>query len=145
MGKYIHGFHHRVARTQGKDCIFVVVDRLTKFAHFFPYPQTLVQHRWLNYFSERCSDYNSCQNVLMNLLSLSLMMVLGRPCSLNTSLKNNSATCVALKSVAMGKKCENFVNLSTTMKIQSFPYALGNPVMKSMDMLSHLCSRIGKG
>jgi hypothetical protein len=22
-------------KTQGKDCIFVVVDRLTKFAHFF--------------------------------------------------------------------------------------------------------------
>jgi hypothetical protein len=81
----------------------------------------------------------------MNLLSLSLMMVLGRPCSLNTSLKNNLATCATLKSVAMGKKCEKFVNLSTTTKMKSFPYALGNPVMKSMDILSHLCSGIGKG
>jgi hypothetical protein len=81
----------------------------------------------------------------MNLLSLSLMMVLGSPCSLNTSLKNNSATCVALKFVAMGKKCANFLKLSTTMKMKSFPCALGNPVMKSMDILSHLCSRIGRG
>jgi hypothetical protein len=81
----------------------------------------------------------------MNLLSLSLIKVLGRPCSLNTSLKNNSATCVALKSMAMGKKCANFINLSTTMKMQSFPYALGNPLMESMDILSQLCSRIGRG
>jgi hypothetical protein len=88
---------------------------------------------------------NSYQNVLMNLLSLSLIMVLGRPCNLNTSLKNNSATCAALKSMAMEKKCANFVNLSTTMKMQSFPCALGKPVMKSMDILSHLCSRMGRG
>jgi hypothetical protein len=81
----------------------------------------------------------------MNLLSLSPMMVLGRLCSLNTSLKNNLATCAALKSVAMGKKCANFVNLSTTMKMKSFPYALGNPMMKFMDILSHLCSGIGRG
>jgi len=42
-------------RTQGKDCICVVVDRLTKFAHFFSI--ATVQHRWLNYSSERSSDY----------------------------------------------------------------------------------------
>jgi hypothetical protein len=34
MGKYLHGLHHRLLRAQGKDCIFVVVDRLIKFAHF---------------------------------------------------------------------------------------------------------------
>ena len=28
-------FITRLPMTQGKDCIFVVVDRLTKFAHFF--------------------------------------------------------------------------------------------------------------
>jgi hypothetical protein len=88
---------------------------------------------------------SSCQNVLMNLLSLSPTMVLGRPCNLKISLKNSSATCAALKSVAMEKKCANFVNLSTTTKIQSFPCVFGNPVMKSMDMLSHLFSGMGKG
>jgi hypothetical protein len=81
----------------------------------------------------------------MNLLSMSLMMVLGRPCSLNTSLKNNSANCATFKYVAMGKKCENFINLSTNKKMQSFPCALGNPVMKSMDILYHLCSGIARG
>jgi hypothetical protein len=88
---------------------------------------------------------NSYQKVLINRLSLSLTTVLGRPCSLKISLKNNSATCASLKSVAMEKKCANLVNLSTTMKIQSLPYALDNPVMKSMEMLSHLCSRMGRG
>jgi hypothetical protein len=88
---------------------------------------------------------NSCQKVLMNRLSLSLTMVLGKPCSLKTSLKNNYATCAALKSVAMEKKCANLVNLSTTTKIQYLPCALGNPVLKSIDMLSHLCSGMGRG
>jgi hypothetical protein len=60
---------------------------------------------------------NSYQNVLINRMSLSLTMVLGSPWSLKTSLKNNSATYVALKFVAMEKKCANFVNLSTTKKI----------------------------
>jgi hypothetical protein len=81
----------------------------------------------------------------MNLLSLSLMMVLGRLCSLNTSLKNNSATCATMKSVAMGKKCARFVNMFTTMKMKYFPCSLGKSVMKSMDILSHLCSGIGRG
>ena len=72
-------------------------------------------------------------------------MVFGRPCNLKTSLKNSLATYAALKSMAMEKKCANFVNLSTTMKMQSFPCVLGNPVMKSMDIISHLCSVMGKG
>jgi hypothetical protein len=72
---------------------------------------------------------NACQKVLMNLLSLSLIMVLGRSCNLKTSLKNSSATCVVLKSVAMEKKCENFSNLSTTKKMHSFPYSLGKMMM----------------
>jgi hypothetical protein len=88
---------------------------------------------------------NSYQKVLMKLLSLSLTMVLGKLCNLKISLKNSSTTCAPLKSMAMEKKCANFVNLSTTTKIQSFPYVLGNSVMKSMDMLYHLCSGMGKG
>jgi len=35
MGVYFDGFHHRLAMVQGKDCIFVIIDRLTKYAHFF--------------------------------------------------------------------------------------------------------------
>jgi hypothetical protein len=81
----------------------------------------------------------------MNLLSLSLTMVLGRPCNLEISLRNSLTTYVALKSVAMEKKCANFVNLSTNTKMQSFPYALDNLVMKSMDMLSHFFYGMDKG
>lgn len=35
MGEHLHGFHHRVSLDVGKDCIFVVVDRLTNYAHLF--------------------------------------------------------------------------------------------------------------
>jgi len=59
--------------------------------------------------------------------------------------KNKWATCVAWKSEEMTKKCAYFVSLSTTTKIQSFLFTLGNPVMKSIEILSHFCSSIGKG
>jgi hypothetical protein len=88
---------------------------------------------------------SSCQKVLINRLSLSLTMVLGNLCGLKTSPKNISTTYVTLKCVAMEKKCANLVNLSTATKIQSFPCALDNLVMKSMEILSHLCFGIGKG
>ena len=44
-----------------------------------------------------------------------------------------------------GKKCANLVNLSTTTKMVSFPYALGNPPMKSIDMSDHTSVGIGRG
>jgi hypothetical protein len=53
---------------------------------------------------------NSFQNALSKLLSLSLTMYFGNPWSLNTSLKNNYATCEALYSKEMVKKCVNLVN-----------------------------------
>jgi hypothetical protein len=45
----------------------------------------------------------------------------------------------------MEKKCANLVNRSTTTYIQSLPWTFGNPVIKSIDMLSHFCSRMGNG
>ena len=58
MGKYIHGIHHQFSilkqtwvsismefitglpKIQGKDCIFLVVDRLTKYANLFTVAST---------------------------------------------------------------------------------------------------------
>ena len=36
LDRYIHGFYRGVATSQGKQAIFVVVDRLSKYAHFMP-------------------------------------------------------------------------------------------------------------
>ena len=33
-------FITRLLKVQGKDCIFVIVDRFTKFSHFFVIPST---------------------------------------------------------------------------------------------------------
>lgn len=85
------------------------------------------------------------QKILMNCLSRSLTMFRGSSCRWKTSLKNNSATCAAWNSEEMAKKCVYFVNLSTTTKIQSFPFTLGSPVMKSIQILSHLCFGVGSG
>ena len=35
MGVYFDDFIMGLPMVQGKDCIFVIVDRLTKYAHFF--------------------------------------------------------------------------------------------------------------
>ena len=59
------------------------------------------------------------------------------------SLKNNLATCEAVYQAKMAKKWAYFVNWSTTTKMQSLPYTMGNPVMKSIEMLSHFSSRMG--
>jgi hypothetical protein len=34
-GEYIYGLITGLPKVQGKDCIYVVVDKLTKFAHFY--------------------------------------------------------------------------------------------------------------
>lgn len=35
MGGYLHGLHYRIAKSVGQRFHFVVVDRLTKFSHFY--------------------------------------------------------------------------------------------------------------
>jgi hypothetical protein len=88
---------------------------------------------------------NSYQNALRNMLSLSLTMYFDNLWSLNTSLKNNFATCATLYYEDMEKKFANLVNRSTTTYMQSMPCTLGKPVMKSMDMLSHFYFGMGNG
>ncbi|KAL0423480.1 UNVERIFIED_CONTAM: hypothetical protein Sradi_0882800 [Sesamum radiatum] len=45
MVPHHHGFHRRLPRSEGKNYILVVVEKLTKYAHFLPltYPFTLEQ------------------------------------------------------------------------------------------------------
>jgi hypothetical protein len=38
MGENFYGFHYRSSLSVGRDCIFVVVDTLIKFSHFFSIP-----------------------------------------------------------------------------------------------------------
>jgi hypothetical protein len=80
---------------------------------------------------------NSCQNALRNMMSLSLIIYLDNPWSLNTSLKKNYVTFFALYSEDMENKCANLVNRLTTTYIQSLPWTFGKPVIKSIDMFSH--------
>jgi hypothetical protein len=38
MGEHIDGLHHWLPKVQGKDYIYVVVDKLTKFSYFYAIP-----------------------------------------------------------------------------------------------------------
>ena len=40
MGRNFHGLHCGPNQSPRRDCIYVVVDRLTKYAHFFPITTT---------------------------------------------------------------------------------------------------------
>ena len=91
------------------------------------------------------SSNRSFQKELVKLLSQSLIIVLGKPCSLNTSLKNNAANSLDDIVEVTVKKCANLVNLSTTTYVLSFPLTFGSLVMKTMETLSHFGSGIGIG
>jgi hypothetical protein len=38
MGEHFYGLHYRPSSSAGRDCIFVVVDRMNKFSHFLAIP-----------------------------------------------------------------------------------------------------------
>ena len=87
-----------------------------------------------------CSD---CQNREVNLLSLSEIMDIGTPCSHTISQMYVRASFSILSVSFMGRKCADFVNLSTiTQMVSSPPAVLGNLVMKSMVIRSHFYSGI---
>ena len=68
------------------------------------------------------------------------------PCSLNISCMNTWAISIALQVDLTGMKWEDFLNLSTTTMMASFCLVkVGNPVMKSMEMVSHFHYGIGRG
>ena len=48
-------------KVQGKDCIYVVVDRLTKFAHFYAILTEYSAVQVAELISERSSDFMGCR------------------------------------------------------------------------------------
>ena len=86
------------------------------------------------------------QKLEVNFMSLSDTIFLGIPCSLNISFMNMLAISIALQVDLTGIKWVDLLNLSTTTMMASFCLVdVGNPVMKSMEMVSHFDSEIGRG
>jgi hypothetical protein len=38
VGEHFHGLHYKVSEGIGRDCIYVMVDRLTKYGYLFSIP-----------------------------------------------------------------------------------------------------------
>jgi hypothetical protein len=78
------------------------------------------------------------QKLEVNFVSLSDIVSLGMPCSLNISFMKMLAISIALQIDLIKMMRANLLNLSTTIMMASFCLAhFGNPVKKSMEMVSH--------
>jgi hypothetical protein len=74
------------------------------------------------------------------------MISLGMPYSLNIYFSNMLEIYISLQVDFTRIKRESLLKLSTTTIMASFFLVdLGNPVMKSMEMVSHFQSGIGRG
>jgi hypothetical protein len=89
---------------------------------------------------------NDFQKLEVSFVSLLDMISFGIPCSLNISFMNMLAMYISLQVDLTGIKRADLLNLSTTTMMASFYLVdVGNPVMKSMEMVSHFHSGIGRG
>ena len=85
-------------------------------------------------------------SVLVNLESLSLVMLLGRPCCDTTDLKIKSAMISAVAGSSVGRNFAILLNLSMTTKIPVCPdFVLGKSVRKSIAMSFQGASGTGSG
>jgi len=76
-------------------------------------------------------QFNSLMIPTANCGPLSEIMLSSSLCNFQILFLNNYASLSALVLSVVGTKCTIFVNLSTTTKIESYPCAKGNFVMKS--------------
>ena len=76
-------------------------------------------------------QFNSFMIPAANCGPLLEIILSGNPCSFQMLSLNKHANPSALVFSVVGIKCPIFVNLSTTTKIESYPCAKGNFVMKS--------------
>jgi hypothetical protein len=72
-------------------------------------------------------------------------IVLGMPNNLMTHLNSREAVSLADTIIVVGRKWANFVSLSTTTKIASFPWDGGKLVMKSSMMTLKGLAGMSKG
>jgi len=76
-------------------------------------------------------QFSSFMILAANCGPLSEITLSGSPCSFQTLSLNKRANPSVLVLSVVGIKCPIFVNLSTTTKIESYPCAKGNFVIKS--------------
>ena len=92
------------------------------------------------------TSYKLDQNLDVNLGSRSEPIDIGRPCNLTISSTYNWANLSNGSSLLTGRKCANFFSLSTITHMASCCLrVLGSPITKSIVILSHLHTRIGRG
>ena len=84
--------------------------------------------------------------MLVNLASLSLVILFGKPYFVMIALNTRSATQVAVAGSLVGRKCAILENLSTITKTPDDPEGVsGKSVRKSIDMSSHGAAGVGSG
>ena len=89
--------------------------------------------------------HNVLQNWIKNLVSLSVTMVLGMPCSLTTSLKKRFAIYVVSSTLWHGMKWATFENLSISTKMESLGFLVfGSPKTKTIEMSTQGTEGMGK-
>ena len=86
------------------------------------------------------------QNLDVNLGSQSETIDIGTPCNLTISSTYNSANLSNRSSLLTGRQCTDFVSLSTITHMASCCLrVLGSTVTKSIVILSHFHTGIGRG
>ena len=88
---------------------------------------------------------NSFQKLLVQILSMSDIIVIGKLCNFTILLKNTSAMVAAVYGCFSAIKWLYLVYPSTTTKMVEYPCDLGSPYTKSMDTSSQGPSSIGRG
>ena len=92
-----------------------------------------------------CNLKISFQKLLKKIPSRSEIMDVGMPCNYTTSFIKIAATVWVEKGCFRFMKCAYLLSRSTTTRIVELPFTLGRPSMKSVVIVSQVCSGNGIG
>jgi hypothetical protein len=81
MGKHLHGFHHRITKGASRDCIYVVVDRLTKYSHLFDIPTEYISNQVADLFFREVFRIHGLPRNIINDQYSRFLVHFGRSCS----------------------------------------------------------------